>query len=93
MDLRDPARPARMRTLIRIAALGLYASVALIAYLAWLSKTGTQLGEAVWLAVGGLTQTFGGCLITAYNFEFGSSAGSQAKDVRLPPASDPENPP
>lgn len=92
MDARDPARIARQRSLIRISAIGLYASVALVAFLAWLTSKGTAIPEVAWLTVGGMITLFGNLLMTAFNFEFGSSAGSQAKDARLPAAQNPEIP-
>ncbi len=94
MPVLDPSRHARMRGLVRIDALGLAACIALVGFMAWLAKNGTPLGEVAWMTVGGLINHFAAGLLTAHNYEFGSSAGSQAKDIRARlDAPEPEEPP
>ena len=74
----------RKLLLIGIYAVGLFASVATLVALALARAIdGTPQPEIVWVTLGGLIVQFGNGLQTASNYEFGSSAGSAAKNRLL----------
>jgi hypothetical protein len=80
---------SRKLLLIALDAVGLAVCVGALVYLAWLQRGGADIPNIAWVTLGGLITHFGNGLLTAHNYDFGSSAGSRAKDLRST-AADPE---
>jgi hypothetical protein len=81
----------RKLILIGFNAIGLAACVCALVLLARLAAAGTTQPEIVWVTLGILINHFGAGLQTASNYDFGSSAGSSAKN-RLLADKKPPNP-
>jgi hypothetical protein len=74
----------RKLLLIALNAFGLAACVWAVVTLALVkARDGTTLPEIVWVTLGMLINHFGSGLQTASNYDFGSSAGSSAKNRLL----------